>query len=158
LGSSVPNTPLGALLPIGSPGCLLLASPQAVVLLVPQASAASTSFAVPRDIGLVGVSLFEQFLQLSMNAQKSAGGTPWFERAGARDRDLLKGCTLRLLPPFVPFVTTSNGHGFRHREAAVAGRSDAARARRSSRRAIALDATAPLGVTLTAALRLALGD
>jgi hypothetical protein len=69
LGFSVPNTPLATLLPIGSPGCLLLASPQAVVLLVPQAGAASTSFALPRDVGLVGVSLLEQFLQLSMNAQ-----------------------------------------------------------------------------------------
>lgn len=69
LGFSVPNTPLSALLPIASPGCLLLASADAVALLVPQAGVASASFALPRDIGLVGVSLYEQFLQLSLDAQ-----------------------------------------------------------------------------------------
>ena len=69
LGFSVPNTPLGALLPIGLPGCLLLASPEAVELLVPQAGVASWSFALPRTVGLAGMQLFEQFLQLSLNAQ-----------------------------------------------------------------------------------------
>ena len=69
LGFSVANTPLGALLPIGVPGCSLLASPGAVELLVPQAGLASWSFALPRNGGLVGMQLFEQFLQLSLNAQ-----------------------------------------------------------------------------------------
>lgn len=73
-GFSVPNTPLSALLPIASPGCLLLASADAVALLVPQAGVASASFALPRDIGLVGVSLFEQVLQLSLNAQNQPVG------------------------------------------------------------------------------------
>lgn len=35
----------------------------------PQAGIASTSFAVPRNVGLVGVSLVQQVLQLSLNAQ-----------------------------------------------------------------------------------------
>ena len=75
----------------------------------------------------------------------------------AQQQPIGAGCTLRLLQPFVPFVTTSNGHGFATVKLPLPV-DPMLRGQTFVAQAIALDATAPLGVTLTAALRLALGD
>lgn len=69
LGYSSPGVPLTTYLPVGVPGCLHLASTEAVRLLVPQAGAASFELAIPENAGFVGLSLFHQIVQLGVDAQ-----------------------------------------------------------------------------------------
>lgn len=57
------NTPLSTLHPAAGPSCMLLASPDAVTLLLPVAGEVTHQFPLPLDPGLVGVTLHHQVLQ-----------------------------------------------------------------------------------------------
>ncbi len=64
IGLQSPGIALSTLHPSGLPGCLLLASPDAMVLTMPTAGAASYDLAIPPSAAFVGVQLFEQFVEV----------------------------------------------------------------------------------------------
>ncbi|MBX3462859.1 MAG: delta-60 repeat domain-containing protein [Planctomycetes bacterium] len=68
LGLAPVQLPLAALLPEGVPGCSLLAQPDILGLLVPQAGAVETSFPVPDAASLVGLACHEQVLAFDLAA------------------------------------------------------------------------------------------
>ncbi len=64
IGLAQQATPLSALHPAGGPGCTLLTTPLSSVLLVPNAGRVATQVTIPLDAGLIGMSLFEQLLEV----------------------------------------------------------------------------------------------
>ncbi|MFO1078294.1 MAG: WD40 repeat domain-containing protein [Planctomycetota bacterium] len=68
VGFTSPGTPLSAFTPAAGPGCHLLASGEAVALVLPQGGVAGYSIAIPDSSALAGVVLRQQFLQLELGA------------------------------------------------------------------------------------------
>lgn len=69
LGLQNPAQPLGQYFPTALPNCDLLAGPDAILLTVPAAGAASFAFAIPNDPVFAALPLQHQFLQLALSAQ-----------------------------------------------------------------------------------------
>ena len=67
LGFTSPGTPLAQLHPAGGAGCLLLANPDATVLLVPSGGSAVTEFGMPLDPAFAGIVLSSQVLQIELD-------------------------------------------------------------------------------------------
>lgn len=68
LGFTSPALPLVQLHPAGVPGCLLLATDDAVLLALPAAGVARAEFPMPTDPAFVGFVLRHQMLQLELGA------------------------------------------------------------------------------------------
>lgn len=68
LGLVPVQLPLATVLPEGAPGCSLLAQPDILGLLVPQAGAVETSFSIPSTASLVGLACHEQVLAFDLGA------------------------------------------------------------------------------------------
>jgi hypothetical protein len=69
LGVTVPSFPLNAIHPAGGPGCLLLASPDAMVTLIPSGGTATYTWALPANPTLAGLPFYSQVAQLQLDAQ-----------------------------------------------------------------------------------------
>ena len=70
-GASQASTPLSALLPQGVVGCDLLVTPDVLQLAVPTNGAFATSIALPSTVSLVGVDLYQQFIEIHIGASAS---------------------------------------------------------------------------------------
>ena len=64
VGFATATTPLSQLHPTGIPGCQLLATTDAVMLVLPSSGTAALQFPIPFDPAFVGVTMHHQFLQL----------------------------------------------------------------------------------------------
>jgi hypothetical protein len=64
LGLQQVNTPLSALHPAGVPGCDLMVSVDHSVLVLPIAGIATFSLPVPDTVAIVGIEVFQQFVQV----------------------------------------------------------------------------------------------
>ncbi|MFO1078811.1 MAG: hypothetical protein U1E73_13900 [Planctomycetota bacterium] len=73
VGFHNPAQPLSAYFATAVPGCDLLASPDAIVLALPQNGAARYAFAIPNALPLAQLPLQHQFLQLALTAQGALG-------------------------------------------------------------------------------------
>jgi hypothetical protein len=69
VGLTSPQVPLATLHPSGLPACDLLASADAVLLVVPTAGVAAYTLAIPDTSALAGLGLFHQFLQVELDPQ-----------------------------------------------------------------------------------------
>jgi hypothetical protein len=67
-GSGAMSVPLAALLPQGTPGCMLLATPDLLELIVPASGTAETAFAVPNAPILIGQSFRCQTVVVELGA------------------------------------------------------------------------------------------
>ena len=63
------STALATLSPLAGPGCMLLASPDAVVFALPIDGALATSLAIPNSTAFAGIRLHEQVVTAETNAQ-----------------------------------------------------------------------------------------
>ena len=68
LGATSPGWPLSLIHPAGAPGCLLLASPDLTLYLLPVNGVATLQFNIPVNATLVGVMLRHQVLELEFDA------------------------------------------------------------------------------------------
>jgi hypothetical protein len=68
LGFTARNTPLIQFHPAAGPGCDLLASPDATILLIPVNGAATSQFGMPTSAVFAGVVLHNQILQIELDA------------------------------------------------------------------------------------------
>lgn len=67
------NVPLVQVHPTGLPGCDLLASPDSLSLLVPTAGAVEMTLSIPTAAALVGVTIWQQVLQVELGPQLITG-------------------------------------------------------------------------------------
>jgi hypothetical protein len=72
LGFTSPNMPLSVFAPFAGPGCLCLASSEAVALAIPQGGRANYSLPIPNVGAYAGLELFHQFLQLEVGGSAQA--------------------------------------------------------------------------------------
>jgi hypothetical protein len=73
LGFSATSVPLAAILPVGLPGCDLLASPDVLATLLPVAGKVDFAVAIPIAPALVGGTFHEQVVQIELNALQITG-------------------------------------------------------------------------------------
>jgi hypothetical protein len=66
LGLTTTSTPLSAILPQGTLGCLLLASPDLLDLYIPIAGTVATSLAIPNTLALANQVLNQQVVALDL--------------------------------------------------------------------------------------------
>ncbi|MCA8973538.1 MAG: hypothetical protein KDC98_02400, partial [Planctomycetes bacterium] len=67
-GFGAPGLPLGSLTPLAAPGCLQLATGDAVSITVPQAGALTYQLPIPNAASLAGQVLHQQYMQLEFGA------------------------------------------------------------------------------------------
>lgn len=67
LGFTSPGTPLSLLHPAGGPGCMLSASPDVTMLLLPSAGQVISQFSLVMSPAFVGLTLFHQVVQIEMD-------------------------------------------------------------------------------------------
>ncbi|MCR9243828.1 MAG: hypothetical protein NXI31_02270 [bacterium] len=73
LGLTSPDIPWTWLWPNTGPGCQQLASQEAILLTLPQGSAAGFSFTIPNDQAFVGLQLYHQFLHFEVDVNNHLG-------------------------------------------------------------------------------------
>ncbi|MFO1078810.1 MAG: hypothetical protein U1E73_13895 [Planctomycetota bacterium] len=69
VGLTSPAVSLGTVFPMATPGCKLLASPDSILLVLPQNGVATWQFAIPGSTAFLGLRLYNQFLQLTISSQ-----------------------------------------------------------------------------------------